>query len=185
MADNKKNNGRKKKRRRSYLADYKKDASGKFHYTGNVYEFDGDDSARKKYVLITGILSVASFALAFGQECLPGTQMSNTFYVLIPWLLQFLASTYLVWAYIRFAFDGPKLKEYIYEKTEKQFPVRSLLVLIFSAATVAAEIVYLCINGPGDRVAPALARPCLALINCGASLSLHLLAKAKTHYRKI
>ena len=185
MADNKKNGAQKKKRRRSYLADYKKDANGKSHYTGNVYAFDGDDSERKKYVIITGAFTAAIFALAFAQECLPGTQMSNTFYVLIPWLLQFLAASYLAWAYVRFAFDGPRLKEYVYEKTEKQFPLRSLLVLIFCGATVVAEIIFICINGTGDRVAPTLARPSLSLINGAVSLLLHLLVKGKERYRKI
>ena len=176
---------KKRKKRRSYLADFRKDATGNYVYTGNVYAFDGEEAERKKYVAGLGALCILTLALATAQELLPGTEMNNTFYVLIPWLLQFLSAATVVWAFARLAYAGRRVREYVYEATVKKLPIRSLLTLIFCLATVAAEIVFISINGFGDRVAAAALRPSLSLINAGASLWLHLLVKGKERYRKI
>ena len=174
---------KKRKGRRSYLADFRKDATGNYVYTGNVYEFDGEESERKKYIAGIGALCVSCAALATAQELLPGTKMNNTFYVLIPWLIQFLSAASVVWAFARLAYGGRKLREYVYEATVKKLPVRSLITMVFCFATVAAEIVFICINGFGERVAAAALRPSLSLINGIVSLILHLLVKREPRYR--
>ena len=57
--------------------------------------------------------------------------------------------------------------------------------MIFCFATVAAEIVFICINGLGEPAAPTVLRPVLSLINAAASLLLHLLVRGEPRYRKI
>ena len=176
---------KKRKGRRSYLADFRKDAAGNYRYTGNVYAFDGEETERRSYVRKVGILAILTEVLAASQEFLPGTKMNNTFYVLIPWLLQFLAASSVVWAFARLAWGGSRLREYVWEKSDRKLPVRSLLVLVFSGATVIAEVIFICINGLGERVAPAALRPSLSLINAAVSLLLHLLVRGESRYRKI
>ena len=179
-----KQNSKKRWRRRSYLSDFKQDATGQYVYSGNVYTFDGDESERKRFTLTLGALCILSVAAAAAQEFLPGTQMSNKFYALIPWLLQFLGSVSVVWAYARLAWGGAKLREYVYNASVKQLPTRSLVTAVFSFATAASEIIYICINGLGDRAAPTALRPVLSLINGALCLSIHLYMKGKTRYRK-
>ena len=181
MAEQKK----KKKGRRSYLADFRKDASGNYKYTGNIYAFDGTEKERKSYIIKLGILSFLSAALAAAQELLPGTRMSNQFYVLIPWLLQFLAASSVCWAYVRLAYGGNRLREYVWEGSDRKIPRRVVFTLIFSLATALAEIIYISINGLGDRAVSTVLRPCLSLINGAVSLLLHLLVKGESRYRKI
>ena len=184
MAEQKKQK-KKKKGRRSYLADFRKDAAGNYKYTGNVYAYDGTETERKKYVLTLGILVVMSVALAVTQELLPGTKMSNQFYVLIPWLLQFLSASAVCWAYVRLAYGGSRLREYVWEGSDRKIPRRVVFTLIFSLATALAEIIYISINGLGDRAVSTVLRPCLSLINGAVSLLLHLLVKGESRYRKI
>ncbi len=174
---------KKRWRRRSYLSDFKKDATGQYAYAGNVYKFDGDENERRKFTLTLGALCVMSIVTASAQEFLPGTQMSNMFYVLIPWLLQFLGSVSVVWAYARLAWGGAKLREYVYNASVKKLPTRSLLTAVLSFATAASEIIYICINGLGERAAPTALRPVLSLINGSLCLSIHLYMKGKTRYR--
>ncbi|MBR6917842.1 MAG: hypothetical protein IKN38_06620 [Clostridia bacterium] len=176
--------GKKKRRRRSYLADFTKDATGNYRYTGTVYKFDGGDDERRRLFVTLGALTVLSVALATAQEFLPGTKMNNTFYVILPWLFQFLSSITVTWAYVRTAYGGANLREYIYKASAKKLSAATAILAGACFATVLAEIIFICINGIGQQAWAVILRPSLSLVNGIVSVLLHLLVKRNLRYRK-
>lgn len=152
---------------REHLRDFHRTVSGEYVYHGAVYRFQGDGAAWRQLKLRLGALAavVLLAEIVSGWVKAPGSLRCA--YVLLPAVCALAAAVSLVWGYVRLTAGGPDLRAYVYAATVERFPLRSALVLAFSAAAIAGEIVYVFRHGVGDLrsgMAVFLASQTIALV---------------------
>lgn len=131
-------------KRWSYLNDYKKTAGGEYVYTGSVYHLAGN-GARDRRLLAA--LSFLSAAVAVGSGCINAAGLSNTFYVILPYIGEIAAVFVLCWQTVKLLAAGQRVKTYVRDSLEKYLPPAALALIIFSAASLIASPVFLIQNG--------------------------------------
>lgn len=137
-------------RRREYLDEYKKDASGKYVYTGKTYTYtSGRLKSRRVFYAVLWLLFAVSFAalIVCGLFHVPG--MLGCAYVLIPYTGAVVVSLTELWGMTSLSISGHPLTKHDYETTVQKLPRRAAVTMVCSALTVLGEIVYLIINGSG------------------------------------
>ncbi|MBQ7595578.1 MAG: hypothetical protein IJU45_02810 [Clostridia bacterium] len=136
-----------KRRRWDYLNDYKNGADGKYVYTGGYYTFSGTDEERKKaYVLlISQLLITAVFVI--GSGCINAAGMSNSFYVILPYILEVASLFALVWNSVKLLKSGKNIKEYNFTSAVKYIAPASLMLGMFAAAGLICSAVFIVLNG--------------------------------------
>lgn len=158
--------------KRGYLSYFVKNAAGEYIYTGKLYSLEG-----KKYGEFTAYLSVFSvFALisSIVSGVIPVPGMLNSFYVIIPYILEISLTLSVVWAAARFIANKKPLREYVYDATVKALPVRALFAAIFSLAGIISETVFIILNGTGEKT---LLCVCLYLLKAAVAVSMFLLRR--------
>lgn len=138
---------RKRWNRYSKASQFAPGAGGELVYTGRYFTFRETEvsyreSMRRRIALTAGS-AVAALACGF----MPVPALSNTWYVLLPFMLTVLAVASQVWAVCRMAYWGDPLREYVYDTTVKQLPVRTMLAMVLSMCTLCGQIYYLVLHG--------------------------------------
>lgn len=133
---------RKRWNRYSKASQFAPGAGGELVYAGRYFTFQETEvsyreSMRRRIALTAGS-AVAALACGF----MPVPALSNTWYVLLPFMLTVLAVASQVWAVCRMAYWGNPLREYVYDTTVKQLPVRTMLAMILSMCTLCGQIAY-------------------------------------------
>lgn len=140
---------RKEKRwnkKRAYLDDFTQNVAGEYIYTGKIHAFCEEGTSRKKAMGILWLLTGAMAVLSVLSGCLPAAGMQNTFYVLIPYAGSLLSVVSVIWAMCRLSSEGEPVRDFIYKATVEQFKPRGTLAVVFTAATILAELLYLILN---------------------------------------
>lgn len=138
MAEEK--NGKKRKGRRAYLNDFKVNVAGEYVYTGKHYRWDSDRKRALCWMWGLGLVGIAAGVLA---GCIPGTGMEGAAWALLPYVISLLASFSCVYAVGRLSFGGESVREYVYEATVKQLPVRCMVTAIAAGVAITGETVNL------------------------------------------
>ena len=131
-------------KRWGYLNDYQKTARGDYVYTGRVYLLSGDG---KRYRVILAALSFGAAAVTVGSGCINAAGLSNTFYVILPYIGEVAAVFALCWNTVRLLAAGKEVKAYVRTALEKYLPPAALGLIIFSAAGLIASSVFMILNG--------------------------------------
>ncbi len=131
-------------KRWSYLNDYKKTAGGEYVYTGSVYHLAGN-GARDRRLLAA--LSFLSAAVVIGSGCVNAAGLSNTYYVILPYIGEAAAAFALCWNTVRLLAAGKQVKAYVRTALEKYLPPAALAMIVCSAAGLIASPVFLILNG--------------------------------------
>lgn len=135
----------KKKRRGEYLRDFRKDENGRYVYTGRMYSYQGTDLKQRRLFLF--VLSVCVFAAMIACGCIHVPGLSESFYVLPPYMVGLVsagmscAAAYHVWT------GGDPMREYIYESGVLKLPGRSAFTAVCAAVALLGEVVYVILNG--------------------------------------
>lgn len=112
-------------------------------YVGRHYAFQGDERQyrqnMRQHMALMALMGVAQVA----GGMMPVPALYNTWYVIAPYMLTFLSIVSLVWAVCRMAYWGNPLREYVYDATAKQIPVRATLAMILSMCTLCGQIAYI------------------------------------------
>lgn len=143
------------KGRKAYLNDFKKNEKGEYAYEGTLYEWKGEPKAyghTMKLIWSYGILLIISAAGA-GFFDAPGAM--NSFYVILPYMTSLVAAFSVLWGIIRLTEGKQPMRAYIYKASVEKLPVRSLIVMIFSGAAMAGELIYVFCHGSGGKL-PAI-----------------------------
>jgi hypothetical protein len=91
-----------------YLNEYKQAADGQYVYTGNLYVLHDSGNVRKKI----GVLWALSVAAVIGSGLINAGGMNNSFYVIIPYIIEVICAFALSWHVIRLIFTKGDFKEY-------------------------------------------------------------------------
>lgn len=138
---------RKRWNRYSKASQFTPGAGGELAYIGRYFTFQETEisyrgSMRRRIALVAGS-SVAALVCGF----MPVPALNNTWYVLLPYMLTVLAVVSQVWAVCRMAYWGNPLREYIYDATVRQLPLRIMLSMVLSMCTLCGQICYLVLHG--------------------------------------
>lgn len=138
---------KKREHRRSYLNDFKLNAAGKYEYFGNHYKWDDPDRSRRSMLILAWSVVAACSAVTVASGCNTAAGMSNTFYVILPYVAEVASLFSVVWGACRLTFGGEPLREYIYRDTVPKLPTRSLLVAISALIGLVGSVVFILLNG--------------------------------------
>ena len=128
---------------RRYLNDFKRSANGEYVYTGNVYLFgDYKDSGIK-----LGALCGLCFASVIGSGFINAAGLNNTFYVIIPYILEVACLFALCWNTVRLLWAKGELREYIYKPVTRGIPSSAMALSIFAGIGLICSIIFILING--------------------------------------
>lgn len=137
MADDKK----KKKGRRSYLSDFTQDVSGTYIYGGDHYSYVGNDLGRRLVLLWLCLIGAAAVTVIGG--CIPSDAMKNSFYVIIPYILEVAALGFCAWYLFRLSHEEKPLRAYVYTATVPRLPRLSVFGMISAAAGAVGYTVFI------------------------------------------
>ena len=148
---------RKKNSRKAYLNDIRLNESGKYAYQGYYYCFTGDEAERKKAYRALWLLLMANIAVAVASGCLSGAGITNTFYVIIPYIGEMSAIFALAWNHVKLLTKGEEIREYIYRSAHDKMPVAAMLTAFFAIVGAVLSLVFSVSTGFRDGVGNAVA----------------------------
>ena len=134
----------KKHSRREHLNDFHLNIAGEYVYDGALYACQNDD-AKQRRSKRAGMAAILTVAVAAGG-CIPAPGMQNCFYVLLPYLGEFLAAGSVIWALVKLGMDWSAVREYNYKKSVAVLPVRTAVTAVFSLLGVVCELIFFFVN---------------------------------------
>lgn len=147
---------KKYKGRKAYLNDFQKNENGEYVYQGNLYAWQGESSLlRKKLFLLWGI-GIAMVGLLASSAWVDAPGATGTFYVVIPVCAALIFGVSMLWGLGRLTAGGNVLRAYVYEATVVQLPIRAMFTLVSAGAAIIGELLFLIINGSGEKLPAAL-----------------------------
>ena len=106
----------KKHNRREHLNDFHLNVAGEYVYDGALYACRNDDAKqRRSKRAVWGMAAILIVAVIAGG-CIPAPGMQNCFYVLLPYLGEFLGAASVIWALAKLGTDWSAVREYNYQK---------------------------------------------------------------------
>lgn len=139
---------RKRWNRAAKASQFTRGAGGELVYTGRYYTFCSQEKEEYRRSMRTQYTLAAISALAVvAGGVIPVSSLLNTWYVILPYLFTLLGEVSVVWALCRMWHWGNPLREYVYDATVKQLPLRTMLTMILSMCTLCGQIWYLVFGG--------------------------------------
>ncbi len=168
MADNK--IPKQPRGRRSHLRDFKVDSAGNYVYKGNTYDVQDRETLNRALKLIWAITAVTSLSVIV-QGSIPADGMLNTFYIILPFMLELLCCGLFVYSLIKLTRAGKPLREYIYKATVLKIPARLLALSVFAFASALAYAIWLILNDGQSDMLFSVIFIALGILNGGLSLT--------------
>lgn len=154
----------KKHSRREHLNDFHLNIAGEYVYDGALYACQSDDSKqRRSKRAVWGMAAILTVAVAAGG-CIPAPGMQNCFYVLLPYLGEFLGAASVIWALAKLGMDWGTVREYNYKKSVAVLPVRTAVTAVFSLLGIVCELIFFFVNDHAGQTFFALLYVLLKLI---------------------
>lgn len=142
---------KKKKSRRAYLEDIRPAANGNYVYTGQCYIYDEEINTRGFVLLRLWLLILPALAacVASGLFTMPFMTpfITDTWYTIAPYGIEFVAVCSAVWAICRITGNGNILREYVRRQTFGALPLRCWIAAGFAAAGIVGASVYMLLHG--------------------------------------
>ncbi|MBQ9228932.1 MAG: hypothetical protein IJ168_08905 [Eubacterium sp.] len=131
-----------RKNRWEYLNDFRKDESGKYEYTGSLYGFAGSEEARKRAYTKLWVLLAAAAAASVSSGCVSGAGLTNTFYVILPYIGEICALFALTWYHCKLLTKGDEVRGYIYQKTQPRMAPAAMILAFFAIAGLLTSVIF-------------------------------------------
>ena len=160
-----------KQRHKAYLDQHVKDASGEYQYLGEWYRLQG---GKKELYPFLGLVLLAGAAIV-ASGCITATGLKNTWYVIIPYIIEVSLLFALAWQATRLAAGRGRLKAFVFEEVSPR--VRPLCggLILAQALSALCSVLFLLRQGPDGTVAACIAWFLLkALAAAGAALARRL-----------
>ena len=137
---------RRKRGENSYLNDFHPNLAGEYIYSGTLYACQNDDAKqRRSKRAVWGMAAILTVAVAAGG-CIPAPGMQNCFYVLLPYLGEFLGAASVIWALAKLGMDWGTVREYNYKQSVAVLPVRTAVTAVFSGLGIVCELIFFFVN---------------------------------------
>lgn len=138
MSDNKK-----RKSRKQYLNDFVMTPNG-YVYAGKNFTYLGENYKSFKLKLLIADFLLIILILFCGF--IPSSGMDNSFYVIIPYVVEIAFGGSICWASFRIMFHGNVLREYIYQSTVQSLPLRCILYICAAIVSAMATLISLVLS---------------------------------------
>ena len=136
----------KKHSRREHLNDFHLNVAGEYVYDGALYACQSDDAKQRRLKrAVWGMAAILIIAVIAGG-CIPAPGMQNCFYVLLPYLGEFLGAASVIWALAKLGMDWSAVREYNYKKSVAVLPVRTAVTAVFSLLGIVCELIFFFVN---------------------------------------
>ncbi len=161
---------------RKYLDDFKKAPGGDYVYTGQIFVI----SVPKHAAATLTALSAAAAAAVIGSGCVNAAGMNNSFYVIIPYILEVCVVFALCRQTAKLSFAGREIRAYIKDSAEKYLPAAAVGLIASAAISAAASGVFLILNGAGGKPLPCAVYLALKAVETGLGITLFRFIKKIT-----
>ncbi|HHU84464.1 MAG TPA: hypothetical protein GXZ23_04760 [Clostridiales bacterium] len=159
---------KKKSGRKSYLSDFSLNAAGEYIYTGKYVDYKCA-GGRKEYVKKNIPFYIVLVVFLITAGCLPIAAMLNSWYVIIPYMLEVLSCAFLVYSFVKLISDGDRIREYVYKQTAPRIPKICLFNIVAAALCLIGLVIFSIINGIDSVLFFVLSLICkLVCISCSA-----------------
>lgn len=135
-----------RKSRKSALEHYQVNAGGEYVYTGRYLKYRNEGKSRKRALAELWAVSLLMTGCTLACGCIPAPGMVNTFYVLLPLILEIILACTCIWSLGQATVEGDPMKEYVYQDSVEKLPGRFLGTAIFAAATILMELLFLLLS---------------------------------------
>ncbi len=129
--------------RKSHLNDFKMNAEGKYIYTGAVYTLQNHKQAGVRL----GLLTAFAFLSVISSGFINAAGLNNTFYVIIPYILEVVCLFTLCWNTVRLLWARGKFREYVYSPVKNRIPSASLALGIFAGLGFICSVLFMVLHG--------------------------------------
>lgn len=129
--------------RKSYLNDFKMNAEGKYIYTGAVYTLQNHKQAGLKL----GLMTVAAFLSVTGSGFINAAGLNNTFYVIIPYILEIVCLFALCWNTVRLLWARGEFREYVFSPVKNRIPSSALTLAVFAGLGFICSVLFMIFHG--------------------------------------
>lgn len=165
-----------RKKERERLKDFGRDESGKIAYLGDHVRLAEGSDRRRLLATLWAAGGLAAAAVVGASLANPGGLVGCP-YVVLPYMLQFVAMVWVLWGMGRFAVAGERVRVYVRDETVGALPRRCVaaaalgllaaageVVLLVSSASapVPADFAFLACEAASVAALVALRRACLA-----------------------
>lgn len=150
MSEPKKRKGTKK-----YLADFRLGEDGKYSYQGTYYRSSEESVGFPRHLAIDTVCVLVVFACWLFCGLLPKAAMSDSIYVVLPWLLVALGLILCVPSPVRRWGAKGVLRTYLYKRYIKSLFGKSLFLLFSCISATIAQLLYTMLSGVSGRIGPA------------------------------
>ena len=140
------NEPHKKRSRRDHLNDFHLNIAGEYVYDGALYACQSSEKELRSIRRTVWAMAAVLVAAVLAGGCIPAPGMQNCFYVLLPYLGEFLSAASVVWALVKLGTDWGTVREYNYRKSVAVLPARTVVTAVFSLLGIACEFVFFFAN---------------------------------------
>lgn len=128
-------------------------SAGNYEYSGRMLSYDTPAVPRAKALAALWLLCGGMLVLAFASGCLQASGIDHCAYVLLPYAAEVVLGGTVCWALGRLTLAGDPIREYIHKQTAEKLPRCMAAAAIFALVTLAGEVLYLILNGAGEKLA--------------------------------
>lgn len=159
------------KRRGSHLNSFQLNLDGEYVYAGALYRYEGPAPFRgavKSLIALCCVLIAA--VIGTGLVEAPSMLGFGSFYVILPFIGEFVCAILAAWSLGLLAYHGDELREYLYRRSVERLTPCLYLTAGFAAAGVAGNLAFVLIHGFLGKTAATLALFALKLIVIASAL---------------
>jgi len=142
-------------KRKDYLKNFEKQGKD-YVYKGAHYIFDGAEEERKKKFALLYVNLAALAAAVFGSGFITGGGMKNSYFVILPYILEACSLFASLWYSFKLLTKGSRVRDYVYLSTQPRIAGAIVVTAFFAAAGFICSLIYIILNGFEGGVAQCI-----------------------------
>ncbi len=131
-------------RKWKFLDNFKLGPDGKYVFTGDTFSLKGD---WKKQYLKLSLMNVALALCVIGSGLINAAGMNNTFYVIIPYVVEVICLFVLLWNSVRIVYAGQVVRSYIYQPGFSRVCEGAVAIAVFSLLALIGSVIFTALHG--------------------------------------
>lgn len=141
-----------RKKERERLKDFGRDESGRMSYLGDHVRLAEGYDRRRLLATLWAACGVAALAVVGAALANPGG-LSGCPYVVLPYMLQFVAVVWVIWGMGRLSVAGERVRVYVRDETVGALPLRCVVAAALGLVAAVGEVVLLATSGTAPAAA--------------------------------